>query len=515
MYQWITGIPEEVGISSASVCSCLDELQEKGIPMHSFLLWKDGKLVTEGYYSPCEKDELHRLFSVTKSFVSVAVGVLCDRGIIRLDDPIVSWFPEYLPPTVHPWLAETTIRDMLMMRSCYSSTTYKKDLTANWVESFFTSEPDHKPGTVFHYDTSASHTLCALVEKLTGMKLLDFLREVCLDELGFSRDAYVLEDPFGTSMGGSGLMASSRDFLLFALLVMHRGQLNGKQYLPSWYLHEATTNQVATCVKGPIPAECCGYGYQFWRGEHDSIVCYGMGGQLAIMLPQFDFICVTTADTQGYGGGNQVIYDTLFRHLLPQLTRQTAAEPVTAQKSVTAQKPVTAAMPVSASESFADCASLSAPSASLASRLCSLAIQPLDASLDDAQRIASRYAGQQNRSFSIVSPGTDFEALTFSFSSADSGCLTYVLHGQQCSLPFGIGTMKVGTFPLYQMKCAVSGTWLSDDCLYLKVHLLDTSVGSIHIQTYFGEDDVTVFMRKQEETLFHEYSGHLYGKRIK
>ena len=107
-----------------------------------------------------------------------------------------------------------TIENMLKMQTCYNMTTYNKtSTTENWVRSFFQTEPTHRPGTLFMYDTSSSHTLCALVEKLTGEKMLDYLKEKLLRQIGFSEESYIIEDPFGTSMGGSGLMATPEDLL--------------------------------------------------------------------------------------------------------------------------------------------------------------------------------------------------------------------------------------------------------------------------------------------------------------
>ena len=117
-------------------------------------------------------------------------------------------------------------------------------------------------------------------------------------------------------------MATSRDFMLFALLILNNGKLNGKQYISADYIKESTSFQTATCVTGPVPSESQGYGLQFWIGEHGSIVCYGMGGQLTILLPEYNTAIVTTADTQGYQGGNQVIYDAIFRHILPELEKE-------------------------------------------------------------------------------------------------------------------------------------------------------------------------------------------------
>lgn len=182
--------PETTGISASCIMDTLREIDQKGIFLHSFLLWKSDNLVAEGYYAPVKRNDLHRMFSVTKSFVSIAIGLLQEECRLTLDDPIVKFFPEYVPDPAqaHPWLLATTIRDMLSMRSCHATTTYDKfSSKTDWVASFFTVPPTHKPGTVFHYDTSATHTLCALVEKLSGMTMLDYLRKKSLMRLAFQK----------------------------------------------------------------------------------------------------------------------------------------------------------------------------------------------------------------------------------------------------------------------------------------------------------------------------------------
>ena len=93
-------------------------------------------------------------------------------------------------------------------------------------------------------------------------------------------------------------------------------------------------------------------------------------------------------------------------------------------------------------------------------------------------------------------------------------------------IEFGIGALKEGTLTMtthmgnradepvaVAMRYAASAAWLSENTLYIRVQLLDTCVGSIHIQAVFGDADVTIFFRKQEETLFGEFSGHFYGTR--
>ena len=256
--------PEETGVPSECIIRMTDRLQRRQIPMHSLLIMRHDRLVFEGYYAPCTADSLHRMFSISKSFTSIAVGLLVDEGKVSLDDPIIRYFPEKLPDkdSIHPWIAQMTVRDMLMMRSCHASTTYKLDMSSDWVASFFTTPPTHAPGTLFHYDTSAAHTLCALVEKLTGRDMLDYLKEK-LDVLGFSKESYMLKDPFGVSMGGSGLVARSSDLMKFGYLIAHRGLVLGEQLLSPSYIDLAVSPLTANCVPAPLPSGGLGSGLLF------------------------------------------------------------------------------------------------------------------------------------------------------------------------------------------------------------------------------------------------------------
>ena len=144
-------------------------------------------------------------------------------------------------------MEEMTIENLLMMETCHNMTTYKKtSTTENWVRSFFQTIPTHRPGTLFMYDTSASHVLCALVEKLTGQKLLDYLKDQFLRTIGFSEESYIMADPFGVSMGGTGLMAKPVDMLRVGLMMLNRGihpddygKENGRQIYPKEYLEKA------------------------------------------------------------------------------------------------------------------------------------------------------------------------------------------------------------------------------------------------------------------------------------
>ncbi len=492
-------VPEQTGVSSEAIMRMMERLERKQIPMHSLLIMRGGKLICESYYAPCTADSLHRMFSITKSFTAVAIGLLADEGRLSLDDRIIDYFPEKVPADVHPYIAEMTIRDMLMMRTCHEKTTYKLDLERDWVESFFTTPPTHPAGTVFHYDTSSAHTLCALAEKLSGMDMLDYLKKK-LRPVGFSDESYLLKDPFGVSIGGSGLVATSMDVLKFGLFLYREGNIDGEQLLSASFIREATSCLTATAVTAPLPSEACGYGMQIWRTEKNGYVCYGMGGQLVIVLPDYDLICVTTADTQGIGGGNQQIYDALYEEVLPSIDSAAAAHTRT-----------DAARRTSTDDAAAESASLpDEESQARYQRFLASRTLHVPSGVADS-RTADRIAGKR---FAIQD--SDFSYMQLEFADSDDhpardGCLTFGYRGGEYRIRFGMGYPLAGLLPLYDLRCAASGVWLPDDTLYVKVNVIDSCVGSIHFQFSFNGDRMTLFMRKQEESILQEFTGHLVG----
>ena len=472
--------PEQTGISSDRITNMIERLEDKQIPMHSLLLMHRDKLVCECYYAPVNADTLHRTFSITKSLTAVAIGLLADEGRLSLDDKIVDYFPEKVPADVHPYIAAMTIRNMLMMRTCHEKTTYKLDMESDWVESFFTTPPTHPAGYVFHYDTSSAHTLCALAEKLSGMDMLDYIKKK-LAPLGLSESSYLLKDPFGVSIGGSGLVATSLDMLKLGIFLYREGNIDGEQLLSASYIREATSCLTATAVTAPLPSEACGYGMQIWRTQKNGFVCYGMGGQLIIVLPDYELICVTTADTQGIGGGNQQIYDALYEEILPYIGM---SRPV----SVT-EEPVSAAENRMKYEQF------------IASRTLYVPKGKQDCILSE------KIAGKRY----LISGNDSYSSIQIDFHTQTAGQFTFEYQGQTHSIVFGMGYPKTGTLPIYSFHYAASGVWLSDNTLYVKVNIIDSCVGSIHFQFSFEDDRMVLFMRKQEESLLEEFTGHLTG----
>lgn len=471
------------------------QLTDLGFPLHAVLVEQKGQLLQEDYLPPYQKEQLHRMFSVTKSFCSLAIGALAASGKLSLDDQIIKYFPEYTKEPVHPWLATMTIRDMLRMQTCHAATTYKIDMTSNWVESFFTTAPDHRPGQIFQYDTSSSHTLAALVKKISGEGVLDFLRNLGLRQLGFSSDAYILTDPFGSEMGGSGLMARPTDLLCTIRLVMHlvNDSFFSEETAASWgygalitdihdlsfwkryacYLREACSWQTPTLHSGQTLDEQQGYGYQFWMLRDGGAAMYGMGGQYAIMYPDRNLIYVLTADTQNIKGGTQFLLNGVNKHMHTLCP---------------------------GASSDGETAKTEAPAPCLTPRR------------GDVLRNTLTQNASLSGSYSLEANASGFTALQLAPEELILhqlwGAIEYEYH-----FPFGYESPKQGKTDKYQQTIYTTAAPQADGSLYLNIQILDAYVGSIHMLLRTSEDRITVYMRKIEETYFGEFKGFFEGLR--
>ena len=466
--------PESVGIPSEAILSFINELEERAVNIHSFMMVKGGKVLAEGYWKPFHKDFEHRMFSVGKSLTALAIGLLESQGRICLNDKICEYFKDKLPTSgVHPWIAETTIKDMLCMATPHQSTTYKRYEGNDWVASFFTVEPTHQPGTIFSYDTSATHVLSALIERLTGEPLLDYLRNHFLDEIGFSKDAKWLKDPMNVTQGGSGLICTMRDVAKVAYVCSNNGMYKSKQLIPVAFLKEATKRQIDTSMLDTLD-ERQGYGYQIWQTRYGGFCFYGLGGQLALCFPQYDFIFVTTANTQGSTEANAPIYDAFYNQIFPYCVHTESVDPNTDAQQA------------------------------LEHKLASLEIKPL-------QSIGGLNHELKLLSYLFKKHTLPISKLTITCNQ-QKGCISWVKDGRSYEIQFGMSHLRMQVFPGTQYKCMSSGAWVSNSTLRIQIELIGDVFATLEIGLCFGAHQLTLFIKSSGEAFLKEYEGFATGE---
>ncbi len=329
-------------------------------------------------------------------------------------------------------------------------------------------------------------------------------------------------------------MATPMDVLKFLYILSKKGRIvcndgEERSLLPEEFVKEVTSNISDTFVTGPVPSEMQGYGMQIWQNEKGGFVLYGMGGQLGISIPERNMLVMTTADTQGIAGGNQVIYDAIYENLLGTCNEQACAEEITGDAASLAESSYKYLL------SYADTLKVAPPRLpenygyTGAYKDCKDIpefIKGIAQDHNDGVRnlennvsysIATKEANKAaavSLNYKLDTNKSGFEELTIALDAHGTSTLSFKQEGRAHAINFGIGSMREGSFPIYDIPYTAGAMWTRDNVLYIKAHLIGECVGSVHFQLFFEQDEITVFMRKIEETYFQEFEGHLQGHLI-
>lgn len=483
--------PEKLGIKSADIQNYIRTLEEADLSTHDLIIMRHGNIVFEHYWEPFNKDFLHRMYSVSKSFVSLAIGFCEQDGLIDLDAPIQKYFPDELKNQTDENIKNQTIRHMLMMCTAKPERGWFAARTDDRVKFYLENDlqASRPSGTTFSYDSTGSFVLGALVERVTGMELMEYLRAKCLDEIGFSKEAYMLKCPGGHSWGDSALICTAQDLLKAAMFCMNKGAWNGKQLLNKEYITLATTKQTANALEGISRYRSQGYGYQIWICYENSFLFNGMGCQFALCIPEKDIIMIYNGDNQGISDAQSIILDNFFKLVADKAEDGELASNPEEQETLREY-----------------CANLK---------------------LFAAKGAESSSMQEKINGVTYIMNKNDMgiEKIKFVFEKDGKGTFYYTNAQGDKQLPFGMlknefaefpqmgYSDKIGSMPGNRLyKCAASAAWLSDRQLFIKVQIIDTYFGILNMNFGFREDGkIGVFMNKTAEDFLNEYQGFAGG----
>ena len=311
--------PESQGISSTGILEFVDAATSQITSLHSFMLVRHGQVVTEAWWEPESAIKPHVLWSLSKSFTSTAVGLAVAEGKLSIDDPVLKFFPDQAPAEPSANLKAMRVRDLLTMSTGHQDEVNLRN-EKDWTRAFLAQSVPHKPGTHFKYNTPATYMQSAIVQKVTGQTVLDYLKPRLFEPLGIESPKWD-SSPEGISLGGYGLFLRTEDIAKFGQLYLQKGQWQGKQLVPSEWIEQATSKQVSN---GSDPSRDWdqGYGFQFWRCRHDAYRGDGRDGQFCIVLPKLDAVIAITANT----GDMQAELNVVWDKLLPAFSDKPLAE---------------------------------------------------------------------------------------------------------------------------------------------------------------------------------------------
>jgi CubicO group peptidase (beta-lactamase class C family) len=305
--------PEAQGVSPAALLAFVDEVDRKALGLHSFMLVRHGHVVAECWWAPYDAASRHELYSLSKSFTSTAVGLAIAEGKLSLDDPVLKFFPDEAPSQPGPNLKAMRVHDLLRMSTGHQSEPRLGPSKEPWVKTFLAQPVPFKPGTHFLYNTAATYTLSAIVQKATGQTVLDYLRPRLFEPLGIENPTWGTS-PQGVTLGGYGLNVRTEDIAHFGQLYLQKGRWGGRQLVPASWVEAATARQTSN-GSSPQSDWDQGYGYQFWRCRHGGYRGDGAFGQFCVVLPEQDAVVAITSGTPDM----QAVLNLVWDRLLPAL----------------------------------------------------------------------------------------------------------------------------------------------------------------------------------------------------
>jgi len=287
-------------LSSEWIYKYYKELERCGVENHGLLIMQNGETVFEEYAYPYSADMPHTLFSVTKSVVSTAVGFAISEGLFSLDDKIIDLFPEYEACQSDEW-QNLTVRSVLTMSS-NKKFSFLQDMTGNYMAMFMKAPFRKDKG--FLYSNNDAHVAAAIVHKLSGQNLVEYLTPRLFKPLGIDVPFWETNE-LGECIGGTGCYLKLRDLAKICQCYADGGKYGGEQIIPEFWTKEATKIQVEF-------RENEGYGYLFWI-KNGIFSMTGMFGQIISYIPQYNAVVATMNACINEGGNERAVINVLSK----------------------------------------------------------------------------------------------------------------------------------------------------------------------------------------------------------
>ena len=307
------GSPSGAGVDSREILGFLDDVEAAGLELHDLMLWRDGAVVAEGWHWPYSGERLRITHSMTKSVTACAIGMLVDAGRLTLDRRVADFFREItLDPDSRA--ARMTVEDLLTMRSGQGvevSGSIWRGIATSWIAEFFRIPFDHEPGTTYVYSSAASYMLSAIVTRITGETMHDFLKPRLFDPLGITNIHWDI-GPDGINPGGNGISFTTADGLKLGILHAQRGMWRGQRLLSEQWVAEATRTHTGQ------PGDQ--YGYHWVTGD-GYFAALGVFVQMVRVFPEANAVLAINGAMEE----SRVVLPHLGRHFPAAFRNETDA----------------------------------------------------------------------------------------------------------------------------------------------------------------------------------------------
>ena len=298
---------------------------DDSMDIHSVMIVKDGNVIYSHWQSEGVDSVPHVLHSVSKTFTATAVGLAIADGKMALTDKVIDYFPDKLPAEVSDNLKAMTVRDLLTM-SCGHDVepSWRGDPDQDWLTIFLAQPVVHKPGSFYLYNSLGTYMLSAIVQQVTGEKVVDYLTPRLFEPLHIDKPKWE-ESPQGINCGGWGLYLKTEDLAKMGQLLLQKGEWNGKQLIPAEWVAEMSKKQVESINPGTRIEEAeakgmtketsdwmQGYGYQMWRCRPGCFRADGARGQYIIVVPDKNAVIAITSNVEDLQGELNLVWNRIL-----------------------------------------------------------------------------------------------------------------------------------------------------------------------------------------------------------
>ena len=298
---------------------------DDSMDIHSVMIVRDGSVIYSHWQSEGVDSVPHVLHSVSKTFTATAVGLAIADGKMALTDKVIDYFPDKLPAEVSDNLKAMTVRDLLTM-SCGHDVepSFRGDPEQDWATAFLAHPVVHEPGTFYLYNSLGTYMLSAIVQQVTGEKVVDYLTPRLFEPLHIDKPKWE-ESPQGINCGGWGLYLKTEDLAKMGQLLLQKGEWNGQQLIPAEWVAEMSKKQVESINPGTRMEEAeakgmtketsdwmQGYGYQMWRCRPGCFRADGARGQYIIVVPDKNAVIAITSNVEDLQGELNLVWTRIL-----------------------------------------------------------------------------------------------------------------------------------------------------------------------------------------------------------
>ena len=315
------GTPERV---EKAMKGFFAQAADKSMDIHSVMIVRNGNVIYSHWQSAGAENVPHVLHSVSKTFTATAVGLAIADGKMALTDKVVDFFPDKLPAQVSDNLKAMTVRDLLTMSCGHDVEPSFRGAQQDWVSAFLAHPVIHEPGKFYLYNSLGTYMLSAIVQKVTGEKVVDYLTPRLFSPLHISKPRWE-ESPQGINCGGWGLYLKTEDLAKMGQLLLQKGKWNGKQLIPAEWVAEMSKKQVESVNPGTRLEDAAakgmtvetsdwmqGYGYQMWRCRLGCFRADGARGQYIIVVPDKNAVVAITSDVGDLQGELNLVWECIL-----------------------------------------------------------------------------------------------------------------------------------------------------------------------------------------------------------